>query len=346
MPGQEKSDGRESIYTDMNEEGELLDAHRKLYLNFYCISGYPYKALVSGDPNKLFSIVELSLKHWSLPYRSKKAQSCGYSMAGRLFYLGFGNQWLKWFLIMEPKKLSERLPEMVEELNHKLIEEAMDKSTLAIDLARDLQKYSVEVFKLGGLVGSGVLLFCGLNKPGGVTLNSDQWSLFQQKFMENFAAIFEHSINVDIVKMTDWRAESDEEEDPDVVVVTRPNGRRAEVEAEVSLGHLTHRNILERFWKKRLDRKKIRFFPVCWQQRFGNLQGPTPLDELRDLFLELNGRLKEGEGLGDVLTWGSYQQYSQIKNVFHHSQDQFELGKGKYTAALCFSRKGATQAQV
>ncbi|KAF8460770.1 hypothetical protein BDZ91DRAFT_766108 [Kalaharituber pfeilii] len=249
----------------------------------------------------------------------------------------------------------------------------MEHSSVPREIANDIAAYILAVFKLPALVGCGVPPNFLLGGNGTVALNAEQWAVFQEQFIKNWAATFERGTgsfydrNVPTFEVYDFGADARIDNTSDVcqnlgselerqfdpanaamgsIAIAINIERVVEVERERKYGFLADRDTIVRQWRNRHDRKRVRFFPTCWQQRFGGIQSPKPPDKFLQRYEKINDKLREENGMEDVIFPGKYQSYSCIKQCFRHTPEAFELGKRYYTAAMCMPKKGAKENQL
>ncbi|KAI5779174.1 hypothetical protein DFH27DRAFT_624141 [Peziza echinospora] len=137
--------------------------------------------------------------------------------------------------------------------------------------------------------------------------------------------------------------------DPEYVSPVNPDESSASnTDDKLALGILADRNTITELWERRSDQKKVTFYPLAWQQRYGNFQAAAPPDLFKAVYTDLNNELRASNrtvGNGNVVNYGPFQGYNLIKQLIRHDAQSFELKKGNFTGSMCFDRRGAKRKQ-
>ncbi|KAF8474083.1 hypothetical protein BDZ91DRAFT_845499 [Kalaharituber pfeilii] len=136
---------------------------------------------------------------------------------------------------------------------------------------------------------------------------------------------------------------ADEGDDPQEGIRLSDGRRVVEVEREHKYGFLADRDTIGQQWRNRHDRKRVRFFPTCWQQRFGSIQSPKPPDKFLQSY-EMIDRLRQENGMEDVIfpCFQSpkppdklLQRYEMIDRLRQENGMEDAIFPGKYQSYSC-----------
>jgi hypothetical protein len=155
------------------------------FLDFLSIVGLPLKPLtrVNGD---FFDHVTITFKDWHVPYLAKHQFKMPFDLTHRTFRLATAATRETWYIVMHPI-----VAPAVELLSRrKRIEKqakASRTSALETHHAQALASYIKQIFDLADFASERVEPSWTLGGPRWQTMTGNQWTTFQQRFVEGWA---------------------------------------------------------------------------------------------------------------------------------------------------------------
>ncbi|KFX85917.1 hypothetical protein V490_09324 [Pseudogymnoascus sp. VKM F-3557] len=164
--------------------------HPLFFLDYICIVGRPLQPITRRN-ERFFDNVTVTFKDWQEPYTAKVQYKLPFDIQNRTFRLAVASSREKWFVVMHPIMLPA--VELLSSRQERLKKQARSSqlSALTPHHARVLASYIKDVFQTGELMGERVEPSWTLNSPLSQTLTGDTWTIFQERFMEEWPLLVE-----------------------------------------------------------------------------------------------------------------------------------------------------------
>lgn len=159
--------------------------HPLFFLDYISIVGRPLRPLTRTN-DRFFDNVTVSFQSWQMPYTGKHQYQLPFDLQNRTFRLASAATRETWFVVMHPivAPATELLSSRRERLKKQVKSSRL--SALKTHHAQALTSYIKEIFLSGDLVGERVEPSWNLNSPLSQKLTGNKWTLFQERFMEDW----------------------------------------------------------------------------------------------------------------------------------------------------------------
>ena len=167
--------------------------HPLFFLDYISIVGLPLRPLTRAN-DRFFDNVTVTFKDWQMPYPGKHQSKLHFDLQNRTFRLASAATRETWFLVMHP--IVAPAIELLSSRQERLKKQAKSShlSALKVHHAQALASYITEIFLSDELVGERVEPSWNLSSHASQRLTGDKWTLFQERFMEDWPAHVERHL--------------------------------------------------------------------------------------------------------------------------------------------------------
>ncbi|TQN66280.1 hypothetical protein CSHISOI_09207 [Colletotrichum shisoi] len=350
------------VLLDTFEPADALNM-LQFFLNFFSIVGKPGRPITRRSAPLLDNVI-VSFERYSAPYSTKHVGGVLFNMTGRTFRIAQAGTQEVWFIVMH--LLAGSSTQSTTSAGYSQQEpqqQSSSKSGMPIGLARELASYITSIFYQRISSAQWYIFQTQFINGWAAWVSSKQdadsyWRRYEPAFYAyDYGANLEIKVGEEIFNLpreTHAFRESDGEAD-----ILRESDKLYELVTELSSRFslddtaaisyalavcihsqsdggqtrclLADRNMVARMFP---GSRNYTFYPQAFHPRYGNFSASRPPAFLDPLCTAMRGNISDYNNSADVLSFGYFQGYSNIKRSVRHSLNALLATKGYATAAL------------